>query len=160
MSGIRPDTFQEETNPTDSNFEVYGQKAGNSRRARLSNLKRFFLAVVYGAVNYTPNPIGNTDNRGEFITDPSGVNWYIDADGKAIKLGGQPNKLHEYLGLITGATIVTTITLPSNGKEWRIELYRSGSRLTYGQDFSSTTNTITLEIAADAEPFTLIVIPE
>jgi len=157
--GVKPHEFEEELIPTDSNFEVYSQKGGINLRARLLNLKKYFSAIVGGLVAYIPTPSGNASNRMEFITDPDGQVWYIDATGAAVKLGGGSGmQEYEDLGLITGTTINPAITLPTDHKEWRINLYRSGVRMTYGKDFSSMTD-IELVVEADNEPFTLIVIP-
>lgn len=43
----RPNTFTEETSPTNANFEVYSQKNGLPRRASLNNLKTFFDQYLY-----------------------------------------------------------------------------------------------------------------
>ena len=50
--GVKPNEFEEELIPTDSNFEVYSQKGGINLRARLLNLKKYFSAVVVGLVAY------------------------------------------------------------------------------------------------------------
>lgn len=41
-TGVRPNQFTEETNPSNSNFELYSQKNGLPRRATLLNLKKYF----------------------------------------------------------------------------------------------------------------------
>lgn len=43
----RPNTFTEETSPTNANFEVYSQKNNLPRRASLNNLKAFFDQYIY-----------------------------------------------------------------------------------------------------------------
>jgi len=43
----RPNTFTEETDPDNSNFEVYSQKNGLPRRASMNNLKAFFDQYIY-----------------------------------------------------------------------------------------------------------------
>jgi hypothetical protein len=128
MDGIRPNDFPEELNPTDTNFEVYSQRGGINKRATLSNLKKWFLAVVRGAVAYVPTPSGNASNRGEFITDPNGAVWYIDSAGAAIKLSGASSaQLYQDFGDVSGSIINAVITLL---------------------------------LAADSEPITLIITPE
>lgn len=58
---------------------------------------------------------------------------------------------------VTGSTIASTQTLPATDRNWRIDLYRSGVRMTYLTDFTVVGNTITLVLAGAAEDFTLIV---
>ncbi len=41
-------------------------------------------------LSYTPSPTGNTTNLSEFVTGSDGCKYYIDADGNACKLGGNP----------------------------------------------------------------------
>lgn len=87
---VKPNEFSEETNPTNSNFEVYSQKGGVNRRASLDNLKKYFTPIVFGSVDYVPTPSGNASNRMQFVVDPNGGRWYIDKSGVAIGLANQP----------------------------------------------------------------------
>lgn len=161
MDGVKPNEFQEETAPGPSNFEFYSQRGGNSRRAAWNTMRRALAAIVGGFINYVPTSSGNLNNRVEFVTDPNGSVWYIDGSGNAIKLNQSNNaQLYEDLGNITGDIIEPTATLPSSGAEWRINLYRSGVRMTYGKDYSVTTGQIVLNLEALDEPFILIIIPE
>lgn len=86
---VRPDQFPEETNPDNSNFEVYSQKNGLPRRASLYNLKRYYVPdIELTPVNYIPSTSGNMNNRMMYVIDPNDEIWYIDADGDALKLTG------------------------------------------------------------------------
>lgn len=88
-SQVRPDQFVEETDPNDSNFEVYSQKDGNTRRASLYNLKRYHTPQAQlTPVVYVPTPTGNTQNLMEFIVDPNGDQWYIASNGNGFKFSG------------------------------------------------------------------------
>lgn len=87
---VRPNEFTEETNPTNSNFEVYSQKNGVNRRASMDNLKKYFTPIVFGSVDYIPTPSGNASNRMQFVIDPGGGRWYIDKSGAAISLASPP----------------------------------------------------------------------
>lgn len=161
FDGVKPNEFQEEVSPGQANFEFYSQKGGNSRRATWDTVRRFFAAVVGGFIAYVPTPSGNANNRIQFVTDPNGAVWYIDGAGNAIKLNQASNtQVYEDLGNITGDIIEPAATLPSSGAEWRINLYRSGVRMTYGKDFAVTTGQIVLNLEALDEPFILIIIPE
>lgn len=83
----RPDQFTEETSPTDANFEVYSQKNGQVRRASLANLKKYFTPDLQATpIGYVPTLTGNTLNLMEFVEDTNGDKWYIDSEGKGIKL--------------------------------------------------------------------------
>lgn len=87
---VKPNEFIEETNPTNSNFEVYSQKNGVNRRASMDNLKKYFTPIVFGSVDYIPTPSGNASNRMQFVIDPGGGRWYIDKSGAAISLASPP----------------------------------------------------------------------
>lgn len=84
---VKPNEFIEETAPTNSNFEMYSQKNGINRRASLANLKKYFTPYIYGTIAYVPSASGNASNRMEFVVDPNGDSWYIDAGGVGTKLG-------------------------------------------------------------------------
>lgn len=87
ISQVRPDAFIEESNPNNSNFETYSQKGGQSRRASLANLRKYFGAdVVYGS---TPELTGNAENmRNKFlIVLPDSIVWFVDFNGDAARLG-------------------------------------------------------------------------
>ena len=84
---VRPDFFPEETNPNNSNFEVYSQKNGVNRRASLANLRKYFGAqIVTGSV---PAPTGNSESlRNKIILVlPDSVTYFVDWNGTAVMLG-------------------------------------------------------------------------
>lgn len=89
LAQVKPNNFVEELNPTNDNFEVYSQKGGVNRRASLLNLKRYFVQT-FTNVAYIPTPSGNSSNRMQFVVDPQGDVWYIDASGNALKLSAAP----------------------------------------------------------------------
>lgn len=97
------------------------------------------------ADNQTLSISGNllTIQRGNTITLPSG--------------GGGGSQLWEDFGIVSGTAISPTLTLPGAGQEWRVNLYRSGIRMTLNKDYIISSGTVTLYNAADAEPFYLIV---
>lgn len=68
-------------------------------------------------------------------------------------------QLYENLGTVSGSTISTSTAIPATGREWRVNLYRTGIRMVYGVDYTISGSTITLALSADAEQFTLIVTP-
>lgn len=108
---VKPNEFIEETSPTNSNFEMYSQKNGINRRASLANLKKYFTPYIYGTIAYVPSASGNASNRMEFVVDPNGDSWYIDAGGVGTKLG---KSYTAGTGIsITGSTITNSGLLPS-----------------------------------------------
>ena len=83
--GLRPNFFTEETNPTNSNFEVYSQKNGLTRRASLDNIKKW-VAPFFNpdTIAYIPTSWGNTTDLASFVYDSTGLLWYIDGQGDAV----------------------------------------------------------------------------
>lgn len=83
---VRPDFFTEETNPTNSNFEVYSQKNGVNRRASLANLRKYFSAQnITGSM---PLPSGNPEgmrNKMIYVTADSSI-YYVDWNGVSQKI--------------------------------------------------------------------------
>jgi hypothetical protein len=96
---VRPDFFPEETNPNNSNFEVYSQKNGINRRASLANLRKYFGAqIVTGSV---PAPTGNSESlRNKIIVVlPDSITYFVDWNGTSVLLGGgidQPNGVVDF----------------------------------------------------------------
>ena len=62
----------------------------------------------------------------------------------------------EDLGSITGSTINPALALPASERDWRINLYRTGVRMTYGLDFTISGNTIVLTVPGQDEAFILL----
>ena len=58
---------------------------------------------------------------------------------------------------ISGNTISPAITLPATNREWRINLYRTGVRMTYGLDFTISGSDILLTVAGQDEAFFLLI---
>ncbi|MEZ4941833.1 MAG: hypothetical protein R3D58_13215 [Saprospiraceae bacterium] len=71
--------------------------------------------------------------------------------------GGSSNESFEDLGSISGATISPESTLPETDRDWRISLYRTGVRMTYGLDFTISGGDIILTVPGQDEAFILIV---
>ena len=155
---VKPSTFQEETNPTDDNFETYSQKGGVNRRAKLSSIAKFIGPLVESTpISFTPPASGNTNYLRKFVLDPNG-NWhFIDALGNAFLVKAAPAKVYEEFTGVTGSTITPTGAIPASNRNWRINLYRSGIRLQYIKDFTISGGAINLVLAAQNEDFTLII---
>ena len=66
-------------------------------------------------------------------------------------------EIYEAFASVLGDTISPSITLPATERDWRINLYRTGVRMTYGLDFTITSGDIHLTVAGQDEAFFLIV---
>lgn len=65
---------------------------------------------------------------------------------------------YEEFDNISGTNLTPiTASIPATEREWRINLYRTGVRLTYLKDFTISGGDIVLAVAAQAEDFVLIV---
>ena len=64
---------------------------------------------------------------------------------------------YEIFESITGSTITPALAIPATDREWRINLYRTGVRMTYGLDFTITDDDIVLTVAGQDEAFVLII---
>ncbi len=111
--GRKPNEFTEETNPTNSNFEFYSQKGGNSRRATFDNVKKGMLPnVQVTPIVYVPVAVGNVSNRGDVVKDPNGDIWYIDGAGDGMKFiatGGDPTMGGDLTGTASNAQLGTGV---------------------------------------------------
>jgi len=67
------------------------------------------------------------------------------------------DEYYEIFESITGSTITPALTIPATDREWRINLYRTGVRMTYGLDFTITDDDIVLTVAGQDEAFVLII---
>ena len=67
------------------------------------------------------------------------------------------NEIYEAFASVIGDTISPSITLPATERDWRINLYRTGVRMTYGLDFTISGGDIVLTVAGQDEAFFLIV---
>lgn len=85
---VKPNQFPRQMDPDSSNFETYSQKNGINTRANLYDLKKYFTPAYIGSVGYTPAPTGNLINRMTFLLAADGNYYYVDKDGKAIRLAG------------------------------------------------------------------------
>jgi hypothetical protein len=90
---------------------------------------------------------GATENQ---VLKWNGTTWLPAADA-----GGNEN--YEAYSSITGSTITPSIPLPATGRDWRINLYRTGVRMTYGLDFTISGGDIVLTVAGQDEAFFLLV---
>ena len=66
-------------------------------------------------------------------------------------------EIYEVFASVLGDTISPSITLPATDRDWRINLYRTGVRMTYGLDFTISGSDILLTVAGQDEAFFLIV---
>lgn len=119
--------------------------------AQHSNTKANILAI--GAGNYKPRFLyfaTDTDEYARGLEDETLSAWY------------RPEKDHIFVdfGLVTGSTLIPGQTIPATQRDWRLNLFRSGIRMTYLKDFTVSGSNLTLVVAAEAEPFTLIIIPQ
>lgn len=129
---VRPDQFPEETNPTDENFEVYSQKNGQVRRAKLGSLKKYFTPdIQLTPVTYVPTATGNTQHKMTYVTDPNGDVWFIDGSGKAVKLRGDGKIYTRQTVPIFSAT---QFTIPADAKE--LQVYIGGLLQELDADYS------------------------
>ena len=90
---------------------------------------------------------GATENQ---VLKWNGTTWLPAADAGA-------NEIYETYPSITGNTISPGIPLPATGRDWRINLYRTGVRMTYGLDFTISGSDIVLTVAGQDEAFFLLV---
>lgn len=68
------------------------------------------------------------------------------------------SKDYEEFDNVSGSNITPiTSTIPATNREWRINLYRTGVRLTYLKDFTVSGSDLVLVVAAQAEDFVLII---
>ncbi len=119
---VRPDQFPLESSPTSANFEVYSQKDGVSRRATLDDLKLYLAPFAnLTPIAFIPSTSGNVTNLAEMVEDPEGSIWYIDGQGRAIRMGSG-----------SGITIDSTLwTLIGSGIQY------TNGRVVIGEDVSS-----------------------
>ena len=80
----------------------------------------------------------------------NGTRW-----GSAVA-GGGVTKSYEEFTSVTGSTLTPAATIPATNRDYRINLYRSGIRMTYIKDFTISGANISLVLAADGEYFALI----
>ena len=82
---IKPNDFPEKTTPEDTD-EIYSQYNDNHVRIKFATAKSYFSPdVELTPILYIPTLTNNTQNKGEFVTDPNDDIWYIDNSGRAIK---------------------------------------------------------------------------
>lgn len=108
---VKPEDFPEETSIDGNNFTPT-RVGGNNRKILFSTQKVYFTPdIVTTPVGYTPTATGNTLNLMQFVTDPAGDVWYIDAAGAAIKIpqsaGGDPAMGGDLTGTASNAQIAT-----------------------------------------------------
>lgn len=115
---VRPNEFVEETNPNNSNFEMYSQKGGVNRRASLANLRKYFGATI--VTGTAPTPTGNAEslrNRLVMVL-PDSVTYFVDHTGISLKLGGGAAEVELREGppdtLCVGANCVVLPEVPAS----------------------------------------------
>jgi len=136
---VRPNTFTEDTNPTNATFEVYSQKNGLPRRASLDNLKRFFDQRLYlsgdslcitRAVGdtciYLPSGSGASADYDVWALRSSGANYLLPADTVS-----KYNYLYiQYEAITTpsGSTItLPNVTASMVGKVVEVNVFYTGA---------------------------------
>jgi hypothetical protein len=82
-----PSTLQEETDPNDSNFELYSGKNNVDRRASLANLRKYFGARFVQQAG-APASTGNPESlRNKMVQDLStGDVYFVDFEGDSVLL--------------------------------------------------------------------------
>ncbi|MCC6460467.1 MAG: hypothetical protein IT260_08355 [Saprospiraceae bacterium] len=80
----------------------------------------------------------------------NGTTWVpANDDGGAV--------IYEAFASVSGNTISPSISLPVTERDWRINLYRTGVRMTYGLDFIIAGDDIVLTVPGQDEAFFLLV---
>lgn len=92
-------------------------------------------------INYTPAASGNTTNLNEFVVDPQGDIYFIDADGEAFKVNTT-----QTVTTITGTKTGSKIATYTNESGVAVDINETITSL---QTFSITGNVITLEYVAE-----------
>jgi hypothetical protein len=160
VSGVRPDQFTEELNPTDANFEVYSQKGGQTRRTKLSR-----VGPGIAEVQYVPVTTGNQANLNTVVVDPNDAVWFIAGNGAAVKLSGgaaqSTNEVREQKW-VAGYGFTCTAALPQTDVHARLKIYRNGVKLVFGLAFTLNYATNAVELntsypAADNELFEVFI---
>jgi hypothetical protein len=71
--------------------------------------------------------------------------------------GAGVSKSYETFIDFTGTNLTPTASIPATNREWKIDLYRTGVRMQYLQDFTISGSDIVLTLAASNEDFVLII---
>ncbi len=103
---------------------------------------------------------GSTDTPLKIAQQGATVNQVLKWNGTSWQPGddtGTATESFENLGSISGSTITPALPLPATEREWRINLYRTGVRMTYGLDFIISGADIELTVPGQNEAFILIV---
>lgn len=151
LAQVKPNNFAEEPNPNNLNFEVYSQKGGVNRRASLFNVKRYMAPVMVGNVAYVPTATGNVNNRMDFVRDPNGQTWYIDAFGNAVAFESGSTWSWRTSGYTVGAfdffisgtvpSDLTKVVVLRNGIQYKVGLPGCGD---CGAVYNVSTNTFSV----------------
>lgn len=133
----KPSNFTEETNPNNSNFEFYSQKADSSRRSTFNNVKKNMVPDVNTvAISYVPALTGNSSNKTQFVQTAGDSIYYIDGYGDAFLLYDPTDSV------LTGS--ISGDTLYINNLELLLSTYRQTI-----DTFSLDGNTISLSLSGD-----------
>ncbi len=98
----------------------------------------------------TPLKIAQQGATANQVLKWNGSTWLPDND-----IGG--SEFYEAFTSVSSNTISPSITLPATDRQWRINLYRTGVRMTYGLDFTISGSVILLTVAGQDEAFLLLV---
>lgn len=152
-SGVRPDQFQEEASPSDANFEVYSQKGGVTRKAKLSR-----VGPGISTLGFIPSANNNTTHLNSVGTDPNGDVWFISGAGTAIKLSNGTQTATNWQReeqWLSGSSLVLAITLPASNYHVNLQVYRGGIKLRWTSDYAVdlAQNRLVLVQVADNEVF-------
>lgn len=135
----KPSNFTEETNPNNSNFEFYSQKADSSRRASFTNMKKNMVPDVNTvAISYVPALTGNSSNKTQFVQTAGDSIYYIDGYGDAFLLYDPTDSV------LTGS--ISGDTLYLNNLELLLSTYRQTI-----DTFSLSGDTLSLSLSGDSE---------
>lgn len=97
-----------------------------------------------------PLKIAQQGATAEQVLKWNGMTWLPGNDSGA-------QESFEAFASVSGDTISPSITLPATDREWRINLYRTGVRMTYGLDFTISGGDIVLTVPGQDEAFFLLV---
>jgi hypothetical protein len=133
---VDPATFPIEPNPNNSNFEFYTRKTGENKKATFNGVK-LNMAPESRTVAYFPGLTGNTQDLGNFVTDPSGNKWYIAANGAGILVSQTAYSAGAGISVSGGGVIANTGDLSATNEIQTISL--SGATLSLSLGGGSVT---------------------
>ena len=82
---IDPESFTQETNPNNSNFQIFSKINGAWKRTSFDDFRKNAMVKVQTTpITYTPSLTGNSLNLGEVVRTPNSDVYLIDGFGNAM----------------------------------------------------------------------------